>query len=684
MKKITFKTLLVAVGLMGSMSVWAEVGDITTNADIDFSNAIKDGAVSGTKNSMTISGSNSFITDGYLYLVDETGTVVIPEGERAGSKDIVTVSFKKGWGNKNKMGSGFRLKDSSGEYIANFQMARWDGGSTNTNTLNIDMTGLYGSAYNYAPILDRYTTFTITFNYATKTITSVVSCTNPSASKTFTASLTNTNPIATFEAFGYGVGSDTGRTDMFDNLLITTTEGDYTVSTDDYTVNWVCDGTTVKTETRTADVGSTIALLDSDDDSFFVDETKYMYVSDNVDGKTVVEGGTTVVTITVRKPALYNYTVKAIDASENVLSVLASSSVYEDDNSATTSLPWYILYNGKLYYQNKNSNTTSITSDGQQINITYAENKNDIVYYSEAENISGGIGISHANSSNGQAARALSSVKFTTLEAGKYKIYSRFVVGNGTAGDTYSKNPFNVGETTLVFDVPAKTNTDYTSEEFIVTESTDIYVTFAGSSISGVDYIYIQKTGDYGTTTLNAAGYATFSYTSATTISGATAYVASVDEENQTVTLTAVTNNVVPANTGVVLKGEANAEVTYTTTTTDATYTNDLKPAVTAIARPEGNIYVLSGNTFNPLAASVESLTANKAYLVMSNSFSVSEAKLRMVFANDVTAISAISGNDSEAVAGYYTIGGAKVNSLQKGINIVKMADGSVKKVFVK
>lgn len=47
------------------------------------------------------------------------------------------------------------------------------------------------------------------------------------------------------------------------------------------------------------------------------------------------------------------------------------------------------------------------------------------------------------------------------------------------------------------------------------------------------------------------------------------------------------------------------------------------------------------------------------------------------------TAISNVAAN-TVAPAGIYTISGAKVANLQKGINIVKMADGSVKKVLVK
>jgi len=50
----------------------------------------------------------------------------------------------------------------------------------------------------------------------------------------------------------------------------------------------------------------------------------------------------------------------------------------------------------------------------------------------------------------------------------------------------------------------------------------------------------------------------------------------------------------------------------------------------------------------------------------------------------DPTAIESVATSTVSAPAAIYTISGAKVSSLKKGINIVRMADGQVKKVFVK
>ena len=42
------------------------------------------------------------------------------------------------------------------------------------------------------------------------------------------------------------------------------------------------------------------------------------------------------------------------------------------------------------------------------------------------------------------------------------------------------------------------------------------------------------------------------------------------------------------------------------------------------------------------------------------------------------------TGNGTLTVVGIYSLDGVKLNSLRKGINIIKMSDGSVKKVLVR
>ena len=504
MKKQLLKPMLVALLSLFGVNTWAAVGDVKTNADIDFSNAITDGAVAGTVNQMTIGtgGADSYIQDGWLRQGDHTNVVTIPESDLAGNRDVVKISFKKAWGNKNSMGSGFAIKDLQGEIIAKFQYARWDGKSTNSNTLGIDMGGLVGSHNSNKPILERYTSFDISIDYATKLITTVVTCMNPSATKTFTASMTNTNPVASFESFGYGVGGNTDRADAFDDLKITTTEGNYNVESATYTVNYVCDGTIIKTAERTGDVDSPISLTVEDKSDQVIDGVKYIYVSDDVEEKTVAGDGSTVVTVTFRKAATWSYAIKAVEG-ENVLGILSLGTVIEGD-AVSFGYPQYYAVDGTLYQSAKqNANpwwgmNYTPTADNAEHTINYTKlDLTNIVFCKEAEDIETLTKITGGNTdiraSNRAGAYAASDAVITTLEPGKYILYSALY---GNAGTTYT---FKAGEATIL-ELSTNGNPVHTaSEEFELYAQTDIIVPQAGNggnSPKVIDYIIIQKTGD--------------------------------------------------------------------------------------------------------------------------------------------------------------------------------------------
>ena len=125
MKQKLLKTILVALALVtGSMGVKAATGDVVTNADIDFSNAMDNDVVKGTVNSMSIGQRSTYPTeinsDGRLVLGKGTHTVSIPESQLAGKKDVVTISFDLAFGKLNKRNVGFSLLDSESGQIGSF------------------------------------------------------------------------------------------------------------------------------------------------------------------------------------------------------------------------------------------------------------------------------------------------------------------------------------------------------------------------------------------------------------------------------------------------------------------------------------------------------------------------------------------------------------------------------------
>lgn len=170
--------------------------------------------------------------------------------------------------------------------------------------------------------------------------------------------------------------------------------------------------------------------------------------------------------------------------------------------------------------------------------------------------------------------------------------------------------------------------------------------------------------------TISAAKYATLYAPVALTIpTGVKAYTA-VDDENY-LTLTAIEGNVIPANTGVILAGEANT-YNFTVTTGGSVSSNALTGTVAAIARPAGS-YILAtgGSGVGFYADGANTIPGFKAYLP-SGSGSVKSFRFA-----DADAIRNISSalNKSEV----YDLQGRRVAQPAHGLYIV-----NGKKVVIK
>lgn len=92
-------------------------------------------------------------------------------------------------------------------------------------------------------------------------------------------------------------------------------------------------------------------------------------------------------------------------------------------------------------------------------------------------------------------------------------------------------------------------------------------------------------------------------------------------------------------------------------------------------------LYCISNNCFIQGRNSM-TIKAFRAYL---EAVSGNNAKKIAIGNNDVTAIEAIFGeNNAAMVEGYYNTNGVQINELQKGINIIKLKNGTTKKLIIK
>ena len=152
--------------------------------------------------------------------------------------------------------------------------------------------------------------------------------------------------------------------------------------------------------------------------------------------------------------------------------------------------------------------------------------------------------------------------------------------------------------------------------------------------------------------------------------------------EGSTLTLTEV--ETLEANKPYIIEGAWNATLTGDAQGTALTYTEGYLTGVYAPTKAPVGSYVLqkqNGTVAFYKVADGENnqptVGANRAYLQVS-----SEAKM-FSFGGDATGISAIEAllnGDAEI----FNVSGMKQNSLQKGMNIIKMNDGTTRKIMVK
>lgn len=139
----------------------------------------------------------------------------------------------------------------------------------------------------------------------------------------------------------------------------------------------------------------------------------------------------------------------------------------------------------------------------------------------------------------------------------------------------------------------------------------------------------------------------------------------------------------IPANTPVIVEGADNGyDGNFYGPGTDAETcgTGNLVGLLKDVEIPAGS-YVLQTQSGKQAFYKVESA----AYGVVNRCYLKADAKAKVLnFNAEETAIEDLSDFMSGNVQSIYSANGAKVNSLQKGMNIVKMMNGQIKKIMVK
>ncbi len=132
----------------------------------------------------------------------------------------------------------------------------------------------------------------------------------------------------------------------------------------------------------------------------------------------------------------------------------------------------------------------------------------------------------------------------------------------------------------------------------------------------------------------------------------------------------------------VTIPDAENVDIDMTTPALDLTYST-IQGTYLYVNIPTDS-YFISNNKYWHAADNTNKSKGYRAYIVLKNG---SGAKgLRYSFGNDGDGTTGIDGAETEAaeVVAVFSIDGRRQNALQRGVNIVKMSDGTTKKVFVK
>ena len=372
------------------------------------------------------------------------------------------------------------------------------------------------------------------------------------------------------------------------------------------------------------------------------ESVRYDYSTYSVTGD-ITEVPSSDITVTLKFAAVErcNYSVNAVDGEAKAIKEGIISGICYKNQSASFYLPSCVLVDGKLYFRTAEDSYKSqtVTSNNQVFPYEYTTSSVDnVVFFVEGESISGASTSTPTGNqrlaSKGYMGRG-SNLNVTTLPAGVYTIYVKYINTNSGAQSLLVKaGDADVINATDVTVRPTKNGS------VTLTEPTAITLTAAGSSISGVDYLYIVKTGDV--VKLNTNGYATYSANYDVEVSGAKAYTAELDFGNKVITCTEIASNKIPAGNGVLLYGDANADVTMSITADAAALgTNNLKATTkadgTLATKGSNNYYALDGDTFKQYTGAA--FVHNKAYFEVTAGGGVLARSMSIVFDGNITGV---------------------------------------------
>ena len=504
--------------------------------------------------------------------------------------------------------------------------------------------------------------------------------------KTFSGIIAN-NVKKDIKTFGFT--SDVTNTDRrcaIDNFSINSEIK--AVPQTNYTIKYVDESSNeLKTVTRSSTVGSNVTATADDMKTFYSSDKseKYVYKSGNNEIKLAEDAASNVITLTFSKYTKFGYTINAKENGTD-LGEVAKGETYSD--GADIAISKFYKINNEWYETTTSPYYINIKPENKAATIEVK--KSDITYFAETENLGNNIGASYnKNMSNGaySAIAGGKTAELCELPMGEYRVTVYLYERGDRGAFIRDLNNADNNTNTLCY-ANIKNNSSYNLKEHSVTlklyKTTKIGLsgwtthnekndTYSTNQSAGLDYIYIQRTGDATeTVSVSEAGYATYATKYNVEVpndENVKVMTVKVNDDNSTITLNEVAaKTVIPANTGILVKAPAgNCDFVVTSDKGETLANNDLKAATEDVTSVDDKFFALTKLGEKVGFAVVKDgvvIPAGKAYLMVENG---TPAKF---FGLDGEATGINSVKTAKADGAYYTLEGVKTTKPVKGLYI--------------
>lgn len=492
--------------------------------------------------------------------------------------------------------------------------------------------------------------------------------------------------------FGFSKGDGSKYTWTVPNYIksIKVSEAKQKVTTANYTINYKYNGNIISTTNSEGIVGT-----DVNASSIVNDESGNKYFTKEVNPTFTLQASNNNFDVEVRKPYSANFSLETLVNNESVNKT--NSNLEETDDRATE---WSYVYSKYINKDNKYYVADDITKFGEtgsfkdgddiQKTVSYSNEAKDVVFFKEAESVSGN-NTQYSNGATGVVTaqnKRNRGIRVGVLKAGKY-IFEGAITKNNKRSLVIREYVEGTNEEIQASQIFATLSYATQSVEFSLGKETDLIINGANAydyknnkdtektnQSEDFDYVIVKASlPATETVSVSEAGYATYATTNNIVVpegNDVKVMTVTVNEGNSTITRHEIpANTVIPANTGILVKA-AQGDYNFAVTSKDGDElpTNNLVAATKAVTSDDAKYKYFAltklsdGKVGFAVVKEGVNIPAGKAYLM------VEKGSAAKFFGLDGEATGINSVKTAKADGAYYTLEGVKTTKPVKGLYI--------------